>query len=136
MTINQLNVLYAIKTLKLPVRSSIAKVANISVDTASDVLDILCKKKRVERSSYSGTKYRYIYFLTPDGRRYMEELSRKFGSPVLDSAGVIRTEMSFASIKPDGVALARTFVRKDAYVPEQAYYRNDGNKHIPSRGMV
>lgn len=37
---------------------------------------------------------------------------------------------------PDNVALPRTFHRVEAWVPEdRSYYRNNGNKHIQSRGV-
>lgn len=35
-----------------------------------------------------------------------------------------------------GVCLPRTFVFTETYVPDnRVYYRNDGNKHIQSRGV-
>lgn len=139
LTPDQKITLYAISTLKLPLVVSIAQLIGIDVKDVRWRLTALTDGGYLERKAY-GT-HRAMFLLTLLGQATVQKYVEEHGAPTLGKLPRpprVRTKREPEEREPlENVATPRQVSWKGTEYTspsDGAYYRNDGNKHVKSRG--
>ena len=138
---DQYKTLYALSTLKLPLATSAGRVLGISVSLIRGRIDTLVDRGMLERKHFGDQ--RVMFLLTLAGRSTLDAYIKTHGAPEMLEIKPqgSRPHKSSRGFKPaerdSATALPRQLSWKDSgpyESPKDAFYRNDGNKHIKSRG--
>lgn len=143
-TDSQFQVLYALSTLKLPLAPTAAGLLGLTDQQIRWRLSHLVDDGMLERKMF-GDQPRVMFMLTLHGRAKLQEWLKTNTPPELikhSSKGSRPRAAKKVPIEPPKyltdprIAAPRTYTTSEPYVPPvEAYYRNDGNKHIASLGF-
>ena len=135
--------MYAISTLKAPMTTTLCQLLGDSArEITSQKLARLVSAGWVERKPYG--KGRIMHMLSLAGSQELRNYLANNPDPVLCEVRAQGTNAHRAKVgftpKPElpKIAQPRQLSWKDGApyeTPKDAYYRNDGNKHIQSRGF-
>lgn len=136
-TTDQMHALYTLSTLKLPLAGTTGRLLGVNDNTMRSRISALEDRGYVHRKMFG--ENRYMFQVSLAGQQILAEWLKTNEPPVFIVPGQERKPRSKPEPyqRPEGATPSRTFVSNKPYVPnENAYYRNDGNKHIKSRGIA
>lgn len=138
---DQYKTLYALSTLKLPLATTASRMLGIDVSLVRGRIDTLVDYGLLDRKSFGDQ--RVMFLLTLAGQATLDTYIKEHGAPeVLEikpqGSRPHKSDTGYTPVERDSAtALPRQLSWKDSgpyESPKDAFYRNDGNKHIKSRG--